>query len=661
MAYPTAKTPQHSPELLDGAEYLKILRNREVANFEQHQNICTTRSEGLPAQIFRIPVSPEEPASTTFLLMCDPEEDSALLECPPGTLYLLEFPDLPKHKDWIAEILEEPTDTADNFIFMLIGAIAAKDQPISALIPEEFQECPSLIDFRTSTELQDRFPLGPYFNIEVKDLLNTSSTQSVYNSLGRLQRRFGQDRQGRPLQALGETEMLMVGADHTLFGKVNLLSGISKVTAKRMCEPHRCEPAVKQCLLEMLSAPKGIALVAGHVFLPAPPDASPRTPLPPSWREAEEYRVRTQQSRLSDVVHRLATLFKEQTLDMTSMTPSTPSDLRSLPASSANTTSFPLSKPQRAHCLLVILLPTNKEIHALLPRLHSSSLLALHPSTPSTDKEVLLTTAHLSAARSTTRPLVPIPDLPRYAAVWHDFFLETECFGSLHRMREGGDVRVRIEDAGHSLAFAMMVVAGLELPPRIEEVYGEEHLLKQRLAGCTDHWARFRELYAAMGKKGVDEQTVKEFDEEYGRLREFTLRFADVVVLHAAEAVRAETCRALRPELVIVAGAERVPAVHSVGIWANLRSVRGVVFVGEWMLAERRGYKVDTWRKGPPSEFQRLVDAGWPTVLVDGSKMEGRMRWSREELGQGGEEVWKKLVKGSGGGYEEAVTSDDSD
>lgn len=207
----------------------------------------------------------------------------------------------------------------------------------------------------------------------------------------------------------------------------------------------------------------------------------------------------------------------------------------------------------------------------------------------------------------------------------------------------------------------MMVVAGLELPPRVEEVFGKEHLLRQRLAGCTDHWARFRELYAAMGRRKVDEETAREFDEEYGRLREFTLRSADVVVLHAAETVRAETCRALRPELVIVAGAERVPAVHSVGIWANLRSVRGLVFVGEWMLAERRGYKVDTWRKGPPSEFQRLVDAGWPTVLVDGSKMEGRMRWSREELGQGGEEVWKKLVKGSGGGYEEAVTSDDSD
>lgn len=358
MAYPTAKTPQHSPELLDGAEYLKILRNREVANFEQHQNICTTRREGLPAQIFRIPVSPEEPASTTFLLMCDPEEDSPLLECPPGTLYLLEFPDLPKHKDWIAEVLEEPTDTADNFIFMLIGAIAAKDQHISALIPEEFQECPSLIDFRTSTELQDRFPLGPYFNIEVKDLLNTSSTQSVYNSLGRLQRRFGQDRQGRPLQALGETEMLMVGADHTLFDNVNLLEGISKITAKRMCEPHCCEPAVKQCLLELLSAPKGIALVAGHMFLPAPPDASPQTPLPPSWREVEEYRVRTQRSRLSDVIHRLATLFKEQTLDMTSMTPSTPSDLQSLPASSANTPSSPLSNPKRTYCPLLILLPT---------------------------------------------------------------------------------------------------------------------------------------------------------------------------------------------------------------------------------------------------------------------------------------------------------------
>ncbi|PSK53107.1 hypothetical protein B9Z65_3307 [Elsinoe australis] len=199
--------------------------------------------------------------------------------------------------------------------------------------------------------------------------------------------------------------------------------------------------------------------------------------------------------------------------------------------------------------------------HSIVFRVHSESV----------DDDILMQAADEQAGRgSYPRFDVAIPGPLTFVATdWHNHHTRFHYHGDRDSQRYLLPERIPWGCVTDSLGFGMLVTSRLPMPAKYESLPGTAILRQSILRQGPDHFKKFRALYKQMSKPNPSPEIIARFTQERHRLRDFTLRCANAVVMTYDEARQPDMANnMLQPVYAVYTQTQKLQQIDAVSIRA---------------------------------------------------------------------------------------------
>ncbi|KAF2226976.1 hypothetical protein BDZ85DRAFT_316418, partial [Elsinoe ampelina] len=439
-----------------------------------------------------------------------------------------------KKRVWTGEVVPPyPELPSGTVCIEIMAPLEEGNWAWSTLHPQHFERCKSYEAFRTSEDLMRYLENGPSFTVMLRKIYDKDITSRDRLSFEGLRSRA---RHERLLSANGNslTADILCGVNHDNMALVDGFFGLSdKEIDGRFSLKDRASMPILQTMRQMAGGfEKSTSLMAKDKYSKG-------------WVLASiasifvDKRISPRRCRRRFIINRpYPPVVTGRAFDGVQY--------------------MPFTDTHRDTCLIMALAPTSANAIGLTQKIFKSmsmfrdDVVCTFVSSEHTDREIFMRAADTTARRLGPDHLIDSNlGAGSLAQDWQNHRIKTKRYGELHTRTSTRDHRPTKDAYYHSVGFAMMIAAGLQIPVEDQQHPYVKTLLRSPLRSELDRLVHFRFLYAEMSKSHVSEEHRLDFELEFDRVRDLVLRCSDAVIMTMDNARQPYLRCSLSPHIIL--------------------------------------------------------------------------------------------------------------